>query len=110
MEADQPIVPLDQEIAVLDPERRGAEVDLAEVVRLEAETKRISLRGIDADDIAADVEHWQDHGHFHRRVAGLERQRQALLAHLRSEEHTSELQSIMRLPYAAFRLKKNNTA
>src|SRR3546814_1225126 len=29
-----------------------------------------------------------------------------LIAHLRSEEHTSELQSLMRIPYAAFCLKK----
>src|SRR3546814_7879337 len=34
------------------------------------------------------------------RVAALERQR--------SEEHTSELQSLMRNSYAVFRLKKNN--
>src|SRR3546814_6851490 len=27
--------------------------------------------------------------------------------HLRSEEHTSELQSLMRIPYAVFCLKKN---
>src|SRR3546814_6122100 len=27
----------------------------------------------------------------------------------RSEEHTSELQSLMRISYAVFRLKKNNT-
>src|SRR3546814_1045200 len=27
-------------------------------------------------------------------------------AHTRSEEHTSELQSLMRIPYAVFRLKK----
>src|SRR3546814_6144796 len=27
---------------------------------------------------------------------------------LRSEEHTSELQSLMRIPYAVFRLKKKN--
>src|SRR3546814_1482900 len=29
---------------------------------------------------------------------------------LRSEEHTSELQSLMRISYAVFCLKKNNTA
>src|SRR3546814_7424303 len=32
--------------------------------------------------------------------------RQALLLHLRSEEHTSELQSLMRISYAVFCLKK----
>src|SRR3546814_7387448 len=33
----------------------------------------------------------------------------AALAQLRSEEHTSELQSLMRISYAFFCLKKNNT-
>src|SRR3546814_8517847 len=35
----------------------------------------------------------------------------AVLARMlqRSEEHTSELQSLMRISYAVFRLKKNNT-
>src|SRR3546814_10283548 len=37
------------------------------------------------------------------RVAGRNRQR------LRSEEHTSELQSLMRISYAVFCLKKKNT-
>src|SRR3546814_5113326 len=31
------------------------------------------------------------------------------LAHARSEEHTSELQSLMRISYAVFCLKKKNT-
>src|SRR3546814_8368999 len=34
--------------------------------------------------------------------------RDQLEAHLRSEEHTSELQSLMRIPYAVFCLKKKN--
>src|SRR3546814_2430687 len=33
----------------------------------------------------------------------------ALLAYARSEEHTSELQSLMRISYAVFCLKKKNT-
>src|SRR3546814_9042731 len=33
----------------------------------------------------------------------------ALLAVIRSEEHTSELQSLMRISYAVFCLKKKNT-
>src|SRR3546814_5082656 len=33
----------------------------------------------------------------------------ASLAHPRSEEHTSELQSLMRISYAVFCLKKKNT-
>src|SRR3546814_2160543 len=34
---------------------------------------------------------------------------EALLAFVRSEEHTSELQSLMRISYAVFCLKKTNT-
>src|SRR3546814_4692325 len=37
------------------------------------------------------------------------RARQTLLAEERSEEHTSELQSLMRISYAVFCLKKKNT-
>src|SRR3546814_3456446 len=40
-----------------------------------------------------------------RRVAKVEPQPRALDQHFRSEEHTSELQSLMRLSYAAFCLK-----
>src|SRR3546814_4289674 len=35
--------------------------------------------------------------------------RKAVIAAYRSEEHTSELQSLMRLSYAVFCLKKKNT-
>src|SRR3546814_4961653 len=33
-----------------------------------------------------------------------------IVAHVRSEEHTSELQSLMRISYAVFCLKKKNTS
>src|SRR3546814_7510375 len=39
----------------------------------------------------------------------LRQARQAELAKLRSEEHTSELQSLMRISYARFCLKNQNT-
>src|SRR3546814_10045238 len=39
----------------------------------------------------------------------LQGQYPARLDHLRSEEHTSELQSLMRISYAVFCLKKKNT-
>src|SRR3546814_4995963 len=49
----------------------------------------------------------------HRRVAagavGVQLQRQRRGTRLRSEEHTSELQSLMRISYAVFCLKKKNT-
>src|SRR3546814_3174410 len=41
-------------------------------------------------------------------LAELNRYAKVLDAHLRSEEHTSELQSLMRISYAVFCLKKNN--
>src|SRR3546814_10474143 len=40
---------------------------------------------------------------------GLERDVQFRCQHLRSEEHTSELQSLMRISYAVFCLKKKKT-
>src|SRR3546814_1208598 len=40
-----------------------------------------------------------------RESAGYARRRRHLLSLLRSEEHTSELQSLMRIPYAVFCLK-----
>src|SRR3546814_1575288 len=45
----------------------------------------------------------QDFAHGHREILGTLRQ-----LHLRSEEHTSELQSLMRISYAVFCLKKKN--
>src|SRR3546814_10847978 len=40
---------------------------------------------------------------------GLDSGNVARLSPMRSEEHTSELQSLMRISYAVFRLKKNTT-
>src|SRR3546814_10374119 len=48
-----------------------------------------------------------DHGEGHVRVGALD---EGLLGrNHRSEEHTSELQSLMRISYAVFCLKKQNT-
>src|SRR3546814_7314113 len=46
--------------------------------------------------------HGDDEAHFDRFAAGT-------IRHLRSEEHTSELQSLMRISYAVFCLKKKKT-
>src|SRR3546814_17390359 len=43
-----------------------------------------------------------------RRLAGLPGRQERPRACLRSEEHTSELQSLMRISYAVFCLKKKN--
>src|SRR3546814_7376150 len=53
--------------------------------------------GIAGDDAAGD-----------RAIAGDAALRPAAAAVLRSEEHTSELQSLMRISYAVFCLKKKN--
>src|SRR3546814_3763771 len=44
----------------------------------------------------------------HRRCAGTRARRQGRRRQPRSEEHTSELQSLMRISYAVFCLKKKN--
>src|SRR3546814_6745495 len=41
-----------------------------------------------------------------RHCAGIDRLRRPAIAQVRSEEHTSELQSLMRISYAVFCLKK----
>src|SRR3546814_3151207 len=78
---------------------------------------------------AHELEHGQDHADVHRHhQVGEDGQRESdqqdrhvrarrlahkpqeapCLAHVRSEEHTSELQSLMRISYAVFCLKKKN--
>src|SRR3546814_1967271 len=67
----------------------------------------LSLPGIDVSgicDIAGEV-------HFNEVVFdGVELAPDALLGTERSEEHTSELQSLMRISYAVFCLKKKQIA
>src|SRR3546814_7397154 len=48
-------------------------------------------------------------GDFTKGVGGLEYGDQLLMLAFRSEEHTSELQSLMRISYAVFCLKKKKT-
>src|SRR3546814_5061441 len=47
-------------------------------------------------------------GHCRKRQVGIRIDRRRSLAAIRSEEHTSELQSLMRKSYAVFCLKKQN--
>src|SRR3546814_10168529 len=68
-------------------------IEEARILRLHDDFKPLSdlhRRDLDGDAIA----HWQ--AQF------------AALAAIRSEEHTSELQSLMRISYAVFCLKKKN--
>src|SRR3546814_19815717 len=66
-----------------------------------ADHRRIVLRGMDPFDIGAAV------GRIERVAADIWRQSFTALSQMRSEEHTSELQSLMRISYAVFCLKKN---
>src|SRR3546814_5721292 len=67
-----------------------------------------------ADDLGDLAQHRGRAGHQQRRDAGLapafdvvaDLLRRADEVHVRSEEHTSELQSLMRISYAVFCLKK----
>src|SRR3546814_6071079 len=76
---------------------RGQALDLAdaEIDRRLAEVQRLHLR-VDIGDVQQ------------RHVAEVLRRQQVLLGE-RSEEHTSELQSLMRNSYAVFCLKKQKT-
>src|SRR3546814_7279330 len=49
------------------------------------------------------------HGHHRRSCAGVLLRRLRRRGAVRSEEHTSELQSLMRISYAVFCLKKKNS-
>src|SRR3546814_9749384 len=53
--------------------------------------------------------HLVGRGTHHHPIPIAGRQIQQGIAHGRSEEHTSELQSLMRISYAVFCLKKKNT-
>src|SRR3546814_7864004 len=68
-----------------------------------------SAMPVDGVDGQIGVEFQRAPGPLLRRQAGRRRAYPAFLAIDRSEEHTSELQSLMRLSYAVFCLKKKNT-
>src|SRR3546814_1874217 len=59
-------------------------------------------RGFDLDDVGAEIGQHQPAGRAHDGLAELDDLD-------RSEEHTSELQSLMRISYAVFCLKKKKT-
>src|SRR3546814_5509212 len=59
-------------------------------------------------DADADAHHRPQQGERHHLVGLIARQQPVPQAVRRSEEHTSELQSLMRISYAVFCLKKKN--
>src|SRR3546814_8441812 len=73
------------------------------------------LRGDRFDeDLAGEAQHQMPHARIayieteHQKAIGELRQGIEQCHHRRSEEHTSELQSLMRISYAVFFLKKKN--
>src|SRR3546814_1614190 len=59
----------------------------------------------DASSPLSDIEDWKE---LIRAATGMEPNTLVLGSNVRSEEHTSELQSLMRISYAVFCLKKKN--
>src|SRR3546814_8885959 len=58
------------------------------------------------DDEWVDDTHWNRVTFFGKHIARVAKMSVGDLVHVRSEEHTSELQSLMRISYAVFCLKK----
>src|SRR3546814_5071258 len=80
--------------AALDPQAQQR------LARIEQVGRRLQLEGVHVDLALLDLHHFAAPGlRVQRLAAALER----------SEEHTSELQSLMRISYAVFCLKKKKT-
>src|SRR3546814_3764112 len=75
------------------------------LLALAEQCRRIGVGQMQFHAVAVDLP--QDVGQIARVEADLHRL--AVIAGGRSEEHTSELQSLMRISYAVFCLKKKNT-
>src|SRR3546814_4427785 len=70
---------------------------------------RAARPGQGVPDRVADADRWRPHDNRARTDAADDRiAAQGNARNLRSEEHTSELQSLMRISYAVFCLKKKN--
>src|SRR3546814_7078716 len=83
--------------------REGEEHEGDEEVEQEGLTRRAaSLAGAEHEIVQADDRDQRRHLHQHQPIVAEARQS------VRSEEHTSELQSLMRISYAVFCLKKKN--
>src|SRR3546814_7053941 len=68
--------------------------------------------GVDVENDAAEIEHAVTHDIADREIRVRDRRKRRVgvgVRKQRSEEHTSELQSLMRSSYAVFCLKKKNT-
>src|SRR3546814_2880152 len=89
----------------MPPGRRCRVCGSPRIVR-HPELRRLTIAHIDCDAFYAAVEKRDDPGLADRPVV-IGGGRRGVVAAARSEEHTSELQSLMRHSYAAFCLTKN---
>src|SRR3546814_1241670 len=98
-----PFVSDDEVLAVADHWRAQGQPDYIQAVTEEPEDGSFALDGADLSDDSPDAQ-------LYRKACQLVFDNQkASTSWLRSEEHTSELQSLMRISYAVFCLKKKNT-
>src|SRR3546814_4084244 len=104
-------------LIVLSPERRAAvhtdatdSVEEEDAVCLLQALLGDALPGVGRARVLADMDAWGYKFRLGSAAAYFERDADAAWAWLvRSEEHTSELQSLMRISYAVFCLQKKNT-
>src|SRR3546814_9117133 len=95
----------DQAVDAVDLVRRASRAGQQGALDVALGRTRLDAAQLDAAAVQRDV------AQLFRQRLGLRRQRHLPLAAraLRSDEHTSELQSLMRISYAVFCLKKKNT-
>src|SRR3546814_5333534 len=96
----------------------SSDVCSSDLCEVEHEAEDGNRRELDdeADQLHRHLEHALDRGLEHLRLRRLdqhqpnaeEEREEHHRQHVRSEEHTSELQSLMRISYAVFCLKKTN--
>src|SRR3546814_9749092 len=89
---------------VREMESRGVEVLVQSGAGLGAAIPDDAYVAAGAELVADPAELWARAG----LVCKVKEPQAGEVPYLRSEEHTSELQSLMRIPYAVFRLKKKN--
>src|SRR3546814_5865105 len=78
-------------------------------LRHDPSTRRAVVPNPDHHDVATSVHHSDAHGPVRRACARRSSCHAALVRCDRSEEHTSELQSLMRISYAVFCLRKKTS-
>src|SRR3546814_1509229 len=96
---------LETELADPDPELVTAAASASDAI--EALLRPLMALGKRLEALIEDPPDWLD-GQARARVDGARHSLGTRIDTLRSEEHTSELQSLMRISYAVFCLKKKN--